>query len=771
MAARFQALRNLRGKLVTAALTAVLLPIVALCAFIYVRAGKLLIKQSGAEYVAAAAGTIDKIDRNLFERYGDVQAFAFHPDAKGEPAQVTAAADFYCKAYGIYDVLMVVGLDGKPIGCNSIAVDGRPIRTEALLAHDFADEPWFKEIATGQLGAGKSWYADPRREPLCKEAAGVEGLSLTFAAPILGADGKVERIWVNYASWERIVEEILAATRDEFEKQHGVPPNMHLLSKDGLVLADQDPEDVLRENLLDAASGSELVSRIGTDRSGFTVEPHEDDGAECVSAFAKSQGALGFAGYGWTVLIREKSATALASVGALRTEPLEIGAIIALVVCSIAFALSPRFSRPITQACEVMESIARGDLTKTATAKSQDEIGRMSVAVNQTRDVLNSFSQQITRLIGSAKAGHLAERADAAAFEGSYQEQCRGMNELLDAIVQPISEARDVLQAVGGGDLTARMHGDYAGDHAEIKDALNHTIETMEHAIGSIAQSADSLNVASDGLSQTSREMSGGVKESTSQANIASGAATQISASINTVATAVEEMSATVREIAKNSSEASRVATGAVEDVRSTDECVQRLGSSSMEIGNVVKLITSIAEQTNLLALNATIEAARAGEAGKGFAVVANEVKELAKQTATATQDISTRITAIQGDTQSAVQAIAKIRSVIGQMAEFQNSIASAVEEQSATTDQISNNLREVAQGSGEIAKSIAGVAEVAQQTDENAQRTDTSARELSQMSLGLQQLVGQFKVSDTQPARSATRGAARTTAPEPAHA
>jgi methyl-accepting chemotaxis protein len=177
-----------------------------------------------------------------------------------------------------------------------------------------------------------------------------------------------------------------------------------------------------------------------------------------------------------------------------------------------------------------------------------------------------------------------------------------------------------------------------------------------------------------------------------------------------------------------------------------TNATVAKLGESSAEIGNVVKVITGIAQQTNLLALNATIEAARAGEAGKGFAVVANEVKELAKQTAHATEDISRKIEAIQGDARGAVEAIRQIGNVINQINDIQNTIATAVEEQTATTGEISRNIAEAASGSSEIALNITGVAQAARGTTEGASDTKQSADELSRMALDLQQLVGHLK-------------------------
>jgi methyl-accepting chemotaxis protein len=227
---------------------------------------------------------------------------------------------------------------------------------------------------------------------------------------------------------------------------------------------------------------------------------------------------------------------------------------------------------------------------------------------------------------------------------------------------------------------------------------------------------------------------------------VVSAASEQVAANVQTVATGADEMGASIKEIAKNTADATRVATAAVKSAEATNETIGKLGQSSAEIGQVIKVITSIAQQTNLLALNATIEAARAGEAGKGFAVVANEVKELAKETAKATEDISRKIEAIQGDTKGAVAAIGQISSVIVQINDIQNTIASAVEEQSATTNEISRNLAEAAHGSTDITRNIGGVAEAARTTTAGATDTQKSAQSLERMSAELQGLIAQFK-------------------------
>ncbi len=185
-----------------------------------------------------------------------------------------------------------------------------------------------------------------------------------------------------------------------------------------------------------------------------------------------------------------------------------------------------------------------------------------------------------------------------------------------------------------------------------------------------------------------------------------------------------------------------------MQTAQAANATVAKLGESSAEIGEVIKVITSIAQQTNLLALNATIEAARAGEAGKGFAVVANEVKELAKQTAKATEDISRKITAIQTDTKGAVEAIGTITGVISQINDISGTIATAVEEQSATTNEMTRNVADAAKGSGEITHNIAGVAEAARGTSTSAQESQKAANELAEMATQLQGLVSQFKIA-----------------------
>ncbi|MBL8025990.1 MAG: HAMP domain-containing protein [Fibrobacteres bacterium] len=348
---------------------------------------------------------------------------------------------------------------------------------------------------------------------------------------------------------------------------------------------------------------------------------------------------------------------------------------------------------------------------------------------------------------------------------------------VLRQILTPVKSTSDLLRDVaeGEGDLTKRLPEDRDDEIGELGGNFNRFIKKVQAIVKEISGNTSTLSSASEEMSAVSQQISASAEEMSSQAQTVSAsseqasanirsisaAAEQMSGSVNTVATAIEEMSASLNEVSKNCQKESQVAAKADIEAKSTQAHMEKLGAAAKEIGKVVEVINDIADQTNLLALNATIEAASAGEAGRGFAVVANEVKELARQTSQATEEIRNQVENMQGSTSEAVKAIESISKIIEEINVISQTIVSAVEEQSATVqeiactmggassaaNEIAKNVGESAKGLQEVTTNITGVNQAAADTASGVTQIRTSAGELAKLSAGLQKIVNQFKV------------------------
>jgi methyl-accepting chemotaxis protein len=453
---------------------------------------------------------------------------------------------------------------------------------------------------------------------------------------------------------------------------------------------------------------------------------------------------------------------------------------------------------PAIEISRILHSVSKGNLSEFFPEILQGKpvkglYRRIGVTLNKTIEQLNTFSLEVTRVAREVGThGKLGAQADVPGVAGVWKDLTDSVNLMAANLTEQVRNINKVAMSIAAGNLREKIAVDAQGEVLQLKETLNSMVdrlntfsdevthlakEVVSGKLGSQARVPDidgtwkdlmdnvnlmaanlteqvkqiskvavDINRASEQLIRESQSMGTVAEETSAQAGTVSSAAEEVSANTQSVATGIEQMNASIKEIAKSAAEAAMVATSAVHMAESTNGTMTQLGSSSAEIGKVVKVITSIAQQTNLLALNATIEAARAGEAGKGFAVVANEVKELAKQTAIATEDISKKVEAIQTDTKTSVQAIEKIASIINQISDFQNTIASAVEEQTATTNEIARNIHQVALGSSEIARNITTVADAAASTNRSATNTQASALELSKTADELQGLVSYFQ-------------------------
>lgn len=856
--------KSLKAKLVFCFLCIGLLPMAGIGLGSYLCNLPTVKSEAGDNLAKGATATLDKIYRNLFERYGDVQAFSFNPKARGTVSSAEESLNFFTKTYGCYDLMLLCDTEGKVVAANTVDFEGNQLDTTKLIGTDVANEAWFKYCISENRANGETYYSDMDLDPLVAEVYGHPRRTLAFASPVLDESGKVVRVWLNQASVDRIIGEIIQAERKNL-RSIGVNAEVQLVRKDGVVLDDYDPSANLNLNLADL--GLSCVKNVGAGKTGFTIETHKRRGIDQINGYASSEGALGFPGYGWGVLLRQELAEATVQATSLRNSILIGSVVVAIVIVVLAYWFAGRSVAPIIAMRDSLSRVAEGDLTQGVQCDSQDEVGELAQSLSRTvasirgaldRDSVDwkllgeerkralNFEGQVLAISkfqgvvefdldgtivsandnflqasgykseevvgrpyamfltdeyrnsddyaefwpslskGAFKSGEferVAKDGSQLWFQSTYNpivdedgkpfkvvlfasdvteqtkiDQERESKERIQAetLQQNVASILEVVNSAAEGDLTKTI--DIESDDAvgQLAGGLRKFFGDLRNSISAIAHNATSLAGASEELSAVSNEMSQNAVETSSQANVVSAASEQVSTNVQTAATGVQEMNSAIREIAKSASEASRVTQQAVVVAETTNGTITKLGESSAEIGKVVNVITSIAEQTNLLALNATIEAARAGEAGKGFAVVANEVKELAKETAKATEDISQKIVTIQTDTTGAVGAIREISDVINQISDISNTIASAVEEQTATTVEMGRNVAEAARGSGEITENIVAVATAAQSTTHGADNSEQAARDLSSMASELQKLVSGFKIDQSELASNA---------------
>jgi methyl-accepting chemotaxis protein len=399
---------------------------------------------------------------------------------------------------------------------------------------------------------------------------------------------------------------------------------------------------------------------------------------------------------------------------------------------------------------EILADYQAGTPARTARANELvlvDEIEIFNKIAGNVEELVTGIDADAKRAAADAEAGATQARITMIALSAVALVLTAALAWLLiRSITRPLGGLRHGLTLITDGDLTQRVDEDRRDELGQVAAGFNQLATRMQDVIGQVAEGARRVSDASVELSDVSQRLASTADETSVQASVVSSSTAQVSTMVTTMAAAAEEMHASIDEITQSATKAAEVAEAGVRDAEAANQTVATLGAATSEIGSVAKLISSIAEQTNLLALNATIEAARAGESGKGFAVVAGEVKELARQTATATEDIVSRIKAIEDGSEQAISAIRQIGQVVADISGTQTVIAAAVEEQSATTSEMTRNVQETATGASEIAANITGVATATEDTSAAANSARHTADTLNEAATELQTLIGTFR-------------------------
>ena len=515
----------------------------------------------------------------------------------------------------------------------------------------------------------------------------------------------------------------------------------------------------------------------------YVPESHADSGLQPASSFLDAaigkDGAVSeLEGSAYTVAVPILSGKDSDRIGTLVTvwdfgsthikalKILKIAALLALLSLVVLvlvqwWAVSSLIGKPLRIITAQMGQLAAGNTgVEIAGRRRRDEIGSIAAAVEvfkqdaiaaarlkEQQDATEAEAEVQRKLLAAAEQEKQAEKLRQLEAQRTTAEKEAASAKLLTQRIEILLRAVD---AASRGDLHQRIDcGGAEDDLQKVAVALNNMFTELRGSFTKIGQRTSELTASAAELKTLGATIASVVSENTSRSSVASETSNRVSASVESVAGATEQMSASIKQIASNASDATSVANKAVELASSTDVSIRQLAESSKGIGDVIKVINSIAEQTNLLALNATIEAARAGDAGKGFAVVANEVKELAKETAKATDEIQERIASIQTDTGVAVQAIADINKIVGQISETQGLIAYSVEEQNSTTQEINRTIVNTSKDNEEINRVMAGVVEQSQSAHESAGNVEASAARLSEVAQSLDKLLQKFNYQE----------------------
>lgn len=794
-----------------------LLPI-SIIGYIAYQATETIEAGEAQRFEISASNIADKIDRNLFERYGDVQAFALNHAtynradwyAPKPSNSIVTAMNQYVDTYDIYYLTILVDPQGKLIAVNDKDANGQTIDSRFLYQQDFSQTAWFKAVSSGRFTqrmpftapgndiSNGTFIEDLHIDKAVRQAyPGDTGLTLGFSAPVY-ENGQIIAYWSNRTKFS-LVEDFFVSTYAELSAQGFSGAELTLLDSKGKVIVDYDPRnkgtqdithdlDVLMKlNLADL--GVEAAREAVAGKTGYTWDFHARKKITQAAGYAHLKGALGYPGMNWSVLARIPREEVIADISLMRNE-IYIAAIVCLgLTLFLGLFIGRSFSRPLVAMAGVAERLSQGDIEQQVTHRSNDETGVLADSFRSLIDYIKELSQaadalqrgqldieikprsekdvlaknmqqaigalrglsdQTQLLIRAAAAGDLKQRADEEAFQGGYRQMVAGLNELLEQVVTPLDEATRVLEQVADRDLSARVNGDYQGDYARIKDALNQAAKNLDESLAQVSTAANQIDAASNQISDGSQSLAQGASEQAASLE-------QIAASLAEISSMSQQNAANAQQ-GRSMSDATRTSTQkSVESMQSLSQAIDRIKTSSDETAKIVKTIDEIAFQTNLLALNAAVEAARAGEAGKGFAVVAEEVRNLAMRSAEAAKDTAQLLSESVENADQGVQ--------------FNQQVLESLQEANAQVEKVTQVMSEIAEASDQqnegitqVNQGVEQMNQVTQQNAANAEEAASASEELSSQAAEMQGLVGRFHLSEIRQSPHPRVGAKKTT-------
>lgn len=739
-----------------------------------------------------AIALLEKVDRNLFERYGDVQAFGLNTAAhqpenwrsvRSDNALLNAIHG-YMTNYGLYKIMLLVDTQGNTLAVNGVNPKGKPLETGFYYERNFAETSWFKAVRDGRFTDGRNgltgtYVEGPYPDADVITAYGADSRVIVFAAAVKDNAGTIIGYWANFADFQ-LVEDIIA---DEYVtlKELGLPRSrMTLIDAKGNILLDYmegrsitPPGD---SNLSTVYEPARRALALGDDK-GATMSAISPEGTPEVVGLYKTGGAYDYAGLGWSMLVRYHEDEALAGVtSSIRDVKIGIAGVAGMALLA-SMLLGAMLTSRIRSFAEKLAAIAEGDTSiAIPEPKAKDEIRALFGTTRQLRDSMDdafrlklmvedmntnilvvnvrdgmkitylnrAFKQFVKEQLGVSPDDVMGEPLDALhsslgrfhavlsdAQRLPYREKLRIADDTFDIAVSAVNNKN--------GEYVAAMMT-FTNVTAQVRLADN-----FEASVKSVVAQ---VSTAASQMRSSAEILSGQAQDTKQRSSLVSQISTETAHSSSQVAAASEELTASIGEISSQVQRANDVAGQANTQARSIGDAMNSLVEKSTRVGEVIQFITQIANQINLLALNATIESARAGEAGKGFAVVASEVKTLANQTGKATEEITTQVHAMQSATESAVRAVEEIINIISTISASTTGVAAAIEEQSAATNEISRNISHAATGSTEISRNIGKVEEGAELTGTSARQVLDSASALVEQAALLSAKVDEFLVT-----------------------